>query len=58
MKWHKLGEACDAMGVRLTGAHRAMADAQATRLLVLAMAAHGTSNAEATPVQMALLGRG
>jgi DNA polymerase-3 subunit epsilon len=43
MKWHKLGEACDAMGVRLTGAHRAMADAQATRLLVLQMAAQANT---------------
>jgi DNA polymerase-3 subunit epsilon len=58
LKWWKLGEACDAMGVRLTGAHRAMADAQATRLLVLAMAAQATPMTEATPVQMALLGRG
>lgn len=39
LKWWKLGEACAAMGVRLDGAHRARADAEATRLLVLAMAA-------------------
>jgi DNA polymerase-3 subunit epsilon len=58
MKWHKLGEACDAMGVRLTGAHRAMADAQATRLLVLQMAAHATPTTEATPVQVGMFGRG
>jgi DNA polymerase-3 subunit epsilon len=58
MKWHKLGEACDAMGVRLTGAHRAMADAQATRLLVLTMAAHATPMTEATPVQVGMFGRG
>jgi DNA polymerase-3 subunit epsilon len=43
VKWWKLGEACDAMGVRLTGAHRAMADAQATRLLVLQMAAQANT---------------
>jgi DNA polymerase-3 subunit epsilon len=39
LKWWKLAEACAAMGVRLDGAHRARADAEATRRLVVAMAA-------------------
>lgn len=39
MKWHRLGNACDAMGIALDGAHRALADAEACRRLVLAMAA-------------------
>lgn len=39
MKWHKLSNACEALGVTLSGAHRALADAEATRRLVLAMAA-------------------
>jgi DNA polymerase-3 subunit epsilon len=43
LKWHRLGDACDAMGVRLEGAHRALADAQSTRLLVRAMAEFGSS---------------
>lgn len=43
LKWHKLGEACAAMGVRLDGAHRALADAEATRRLVLAMAGEANS---------------
>lgn len=38
LKWWKLPEACDRMGVRLEGAHRALADALATRELVLAIA--------------------
>lgn len=38
LKWWKLSEACAAMGVRLDGAHRARADAEATRRLVVAMA--------------------
>lgn len=58
LKWWKLGEACEAMGVTLTGAHRAHADAEATRLLVLAMAAAAPPMIEATPMQMALLRRG
>jgi DNA polymerase III epsilon subunit-like protein len=37
-RWHKLADACKAMGVDLVGAHRARADAEATRRLVLAMA--------------------
>jgi DNA polymerase-3 subunit epsilon len=38
LKWHKLSAACEAMGVTLDGAHRALADAQACRRLVLAVA--------------------
>lgn len=37
LKWHKLDAACQAFGIN-PGGHRAMADAEATRLLVLAMA--------------------
>lgn len=38
MKWHKLGNACAALGIETPNAHRARADAEATRQLVLAMA--------------------
>jgi DNA polymerase III epsilon subunit-like protein len=41
MKWHKLSNACAAMGVELSGAHRALADAEACRRLVLAIARGG-----------------
>lgn len=52
-KWHKLSEACAAMGVTLDGAHRALADAEATRRLVLAMAAQARAPAEEVPQQLA-----
>ncbi len=38
-KWHKLGDAAAALGIENPGAHRALADAETTRRLVLAMAA-------------------
>jgi DNA polymerase-3 subunit epsilon len=46
LRWWKLGEACAAMGVELVGAHRARADAEATRRLVIAM-----SRADAKPAE-------
>lgn len=58
LKRWSLGEACAAMGVQLDGAHRALADAEATRLLVLAMAARASPYTAVTPMQAALLRRG
>lgn len=57
-KWHKLSEACAAMGVHLDGAHRALADAQACRQLVLAMAGTAEPTTDAAPVQLALVRQG
>lgn len=38
LKWHRLGDAAAALGIDNPGAHRALADAETTRRLVLAMA--------------------
>lgn len=38
-KWHKLNDAAAALGIDNPGAHRALADTETTRRLVLAMAA-------------------
>lgn len=46
-KWHKLGDACAALGVEVGTAHRALADAQACRGLVTAMAAAQLDGEEA-----------
>jgi DNA polymerase-3 subunit epsilon len=60
-RWPKLGEACARFGIK-PGTHRALADAQACRSLVVAMAAAGDGpntvsvEIEAPPVQAALIG--
>lgn len=46
-KWHKLSNAAAALGIENPGAHRALADAETTRLLVLAMSRADEEMAEA-----------
>lgn len=52
-RWHRLGDAAAAMGIANPGAHRALADAETTRRLVLAMAASTTK--EDRPLRQELL---
>lgn len=53
-KWWKLGEAASALGIENPGAHRALADAQTTRRLVLAMAGYAPEAIVAESGQLAL----
>lgn len=55
-RWWKLGEACALMGVELSGAHRARADADACRRLVLAMARAGDAAESAEQAALFAMG--
>lgn len=55
-KWHKLGDAAAALGITNPGAHRALADTETTRRLVLAMAELAKpATCEALPLVQELL---
>jgi DNA polymerase III subunit epsilon len=52
MKWHRLSNAAAALGIANPAAHRALADAETTRRLVLAMA--GVATPETEPMAEAM----
>jgi len=58
-RWHKLKDACDHEGVDFPEQHRALADAEATRRLILAMSerpsAKKTAQKKTDPVEMSIV---
>lgn len=55
-KWWKLGEAAAKFGIENPGAHRALADAETCRRLVLAMAGRPIPKTAIEPVQSSMFG--